>query len=243
MTIMDSSTYPDDVNVTWSAFHASRQTSQGFTPAITALLPLFDEKADTPAMVKHGIEIIKKTTHFINPLQVPVMACDCPIFAVAKEIQWRFPEVLGENKFIVMFSGLHLEKGLWNALGNMFEGSGWSTAITEAGIFTSGSAQALLQCAHIMRTRHAHQVIVVALTKLQRQAYVHSETNESFQEWKSSMMLHPTFLFWDIIKETELNILIFIRAHREKNFDLYVEALSNLMWLFSVLTITIIADG
>ena len=232
MEMMDSSTYREDVNVTWSAFHASRQASHGSTPAITALLPLFDEKADTPSMVKHGMETIKKTTHFINPQQVPVMACDCPIFAVAKQIQWRFPEVLGENKFIVMFGGLHLEKGLWNALGDLLEGSGWSTAISEAGISTSGSAQALLRCAHITRTRHAHQVTAVALTKLQRQAYIHAETYESFQEWRSSMMHHPTFLFWDIILETELNILIFIRAHREKRFNLYVEALSNLMWLF-----------
>lgn len=232
MEIMDSGECQDDTTMSWSAFHAARQPAQSTTSAITALLPLFDEKADTPAMIKHGMEIIKKTTHFLNPQQVPVMACDCPIFAVAKQIQWSFPELLGEDKFLVMFGGLHLEKGMWTALGDLLEGSGWSAAITEAGITTSGSAQSLLKCAHITRTRHAHQVTALALAKLQQQAYIHATTNQTFQEWKESMKSYPTFLFWDIILETELQILIFIRAHREKNFDLYVEALSSLMWLF-----------
>ena len=38
--------------VTWAAYHASTQTEE-HPPALTALLPLFYEKAATPAMVKH----------------------------------------------------------------------------------------------------------------------------------------------------------------------------------------------
>ena len=40
--------------VTWAAYHVSTQTEED-PPALTALLPLFYEKAATPAMVKHGI--------------------------------------------------------------------------------------------------------------------------------------------------------------------------------------------
>lgn len=144
---------PNDI-ISWSAFHATRQTEKLTVPATTALLPLFREKADSAAMVKHGMDIIKETTQYLNGNQVPVMACDCPIFAVGKQIQWNFPDTLGEDKFIMMFGGLHLEKDLWNALGDIVEGSGWTTAITEADITTSGAAESFLNCSHITRTRH-----------------------------------------------------------------------------------------
>ena len=42
----------------------------------------------------------------------------------------------------------------------------------------------------------------------------------------------PTFLYWDLILKIEVLVLIFIRAHREKNFLLYIEALDALMFMF-----------
>ena len=42
----------------------------------------------------------------------------------------------------------------------------------------------------------------------------------------------PTFKYWDIVLRIEIEILIFIRAHREKDFPLYVEALESLVFLF-----------
>ena len=38
----------------------------------------------------------------------------------------------------------------------------------------------------------------------------------------------PTFMYWDFILRYETLILIFVRAHREKNFALYVEVLEEL---------------
>ena len=104
----------DDVTISWYTFHAIRKSSQSFTPAISALLPLFDEKADYPAMIIHGMEIIKKTTHFLNAQQVLVMACDCPIFTVAKEIRWNFPELLAKiatsGSAQVLLKGSHITR-------------------------------------------------------------------------------------------------------------------------------------
>lgn len=45
----------------------------------------------------------------------------------------------------------------------------------------------------------------------------------------------PTFHYWDLVLRTELLILTFIRAHRERNFALYVECLEALMFLFFAL--------
>ena len=77
--------------VSWAAHHASRHPLPTKLPskAISALLPIFLEKVDTLAMVKHGIAIIIGSTNFLNPGQVSILACDCPIFAQPKLIQWR----------------------------------------------------------------------------------------------------------------------------------------------------------
>ena len=102
--------------------------------AIIALLPLFLEKADSPAMVKHGLDLVKGITDFLNPGQIPVLACDCPIFILCKKIQWNFPLTHGEDKFLIMFGGLHVEKALWTALGKILNGSGGTEILTEAEI-------------------------------------------------------------------------------------------------------------
>ena len=42
----------------------------------------------------------------------------------------------------------------------------------------------------------------------------------------------PTFKYWDMVLRIEIQILIYIRAHREKDFPLYVEFLESLVFLF-----------
>lgn len=100
-----------------------------------------------------------------------------------------------------MFGGLHLEKGLWTAVGEILHSSGWATAFTEAGIASSGRADSFLKCFHITRTRHTHQVNAVALSKLQHLAFPGDD--KDFPEWKKSMRESlPTFMYWDFILET-----------------------------------------
>ena len=65
-------------SISWAAYHAKLQPEMVDPPVITALLPLFYEKADSPAMIKHGMHVIKGITEFLNPEQIPVLACDCP---------------------------------------------------------------------------------------------------------------------------------------------------------------------
>ena len=45
----------------------------------------------------------------------------------------------------------------------------------------------------------------------------------------------PTFMFWDLILRYKTLILIFVRAHRERNFHLYVNFLEELALLFFAL--------
>ena len=45
----------------------------------------------------------------MHPKQVPVLAVDQPLYALAKEIQWTWPNRHGEDHFVIMFGGLHIE--------------------------------------------------------------------------------------------------------------------------------------
>ena len=183
-------------------------------PAIIALLPLFLEKADTPAMVKHGMSLVQAITAYLNPDQIPVLACDQPIFAQCKYIQCKWPGIYGENKMIIMLGGLHVEKVLWYSVGDLLAFSGWTEALTEADVATSGTAESFLKASHITRARHAHQVTALALSKLQQDALALSDSKD-FEAWRLKMIKDsPTFHYWDLILKTEVQVLIFIRAHR-----------------------------
>ena len=70
-----------------------------------------------------------------------------------------------------MLGGLHTEMALWNTLGDLLEGSGWTTALTESDVASSGVAASFLKAAHLTRTRHAHQVTVLTLHNLQQEAF------------------------------------------------------------------------
>ena len=97
--------------------------------AISALLPLFPDEAHSVAMIKHSMDVIKASVEYINPGQVPVIAFDQPLYALAKQIQWNWRDIYGEQKFVVMFGGLHIEQAFLKALGSWLEDSGWTAAL------------------------------------------------------------------------------------------------------------------
>ena len=75
-----------------------------------------------------------------HPDQIPVLACDQPLYAIAKNIQCPWPSILGEDKLLIMFGGLHIEMAAWKAVGTWMDGSGWTDALIQAEVGTSGKA-------------------------------------------------------------------------------------------------------
>ena len=153
MELLDKEYLTGEDKIMWSAYHSVRETLTNDPPVTSALLPLFYEKASTPAMIKYGMDALKKAIKFLNPAQIPVMAVDQPLFALAKMVQWKWPDTHGEDKYVVMFGGLHLEMALWSTLGDLLEGSGWTSALVEAEIASSGVAESFLKTSHLTRTR------------------------------------------------------------------------------------------
>lgn len=98
--------------ISWPAHHASIQEVVIPPPAIIALMPLFLESAHSVAMIKHSMTVVQAAVKHLNPGQVPVITADQPLFALAKQIQWTWSSTLGENHFVIMFGGLHIEMAI-----------------------------------------------------------------------------------------------------------------------------------
>ena len=198
-------------------------------------MPLFYEKAATAAMVKHGMTVQLKATQFLNHNQISVTAFDAPLFALAKLVQWKWPNTHGESKHVVMMGGLHVEMAMWSTLGDYLEGSGWGAALTQAGIASSGTVDSFLKASHLMKTRYARQVSAVALAKLQEEAYTSTGESLSKETWRECMRESPMFRYWDTIFNLEITGLVFVRAHRERNFSLYLDSLKDIIpWFFAL---------
>ena len=165
------------------------------------LLPLFYENSATPAMIKHGMDVERQAIQFLNPGQIPITTFDQLLFALKKFVQWKWPDIHGEKVHVIMLGGLHTEIVLWNTLGDVLEGSGWTAALTQADVVSSGTADSYLKATHLTRTRHAHQVTLLTLHTPQKEAFMltgGSNDEESVKAWINDMQ--NTFMYWDLIK-------------------------------------------
>ena len=240
--ILHAYTLLRDEMISWSAYHASHQTAppEDSYLALSSMLPLFHNQAKSVAMIVHSMDIVKTAVGILNPGQVPVIACDQPLYTLAKQIQWSWPSTHEEKHFVVMFGGLHIEMAALKTLGDLLEGSGWTGALVQAGIATPGTADSFLKAAHVTRTRRAHQVTASSLYLLLQKAY--GEYTEdatdgmSLEDWTTEKTAAcPHFQFWNIILQLELTVMLFVRLIREGNFQLYIEALTKIVpWFFAL---------
>ena len=84
--------------ITWAGYNSRLMGVESVKPrAEICMLPLFPDKAATPAMMKHAIELARKRTESLNPGQTAVLGADQTLYAIAKQLQWQFPETLGED--------------------------------------------------------------------------------------------------------------------------------------------------
>ena len=154
-------------------------------------------------MIKHGLDVVKQATNLLNPGQIPAITFDQTLFALEKLVQWHFPANHGEGQYVAMLGGLHTGTALWNVLGDLLEGSGWTSALSETEVSSAGTAQSMLNAAHLARTRHAHQVTLLTLNILQGEAFlscIGSEHKETAEAWRLQVRAKsPTFMFWDLI--------------------------------------------
>ena len=46
------------------------------------------------------MDVVKNAVEHVNPGQTPVVTLDQSLFALAKQIQWKWPEKYGEDKMV-----------------------------------------------------------------------------------------------------------------------------------------------
>lgn len=63
----------------------------------------------TVATVKCCMEKVRGTTAYLSPDQVPDNTVDQTIYALAKQVQWQWPEQFRMDKFVTMFGRLYIE--------------------------------------------------------------------------------------------------------------------------------------
>lgn len=245
-TVLATDTLRGDETISWAAYHASLQPSNAVpesSVSLTSLLPLFYDQAKSVAMIRHSMDVVKQAVDILNPGQRPIITVDQPLYAVAKEIQWSWPATHGEDHFIVMFGGLHIEMAALKTLGDLLEGSGWTGALVKAGVATPWTADSFLKASHVTRTRRAHQVTASSLHLLLQKAYTEysndlEEGNDlmSLEDWCTERAVScPQFHFWSIILQLEIEVLIYVRSIREANFLLYIDALTKIVpWFFAL---------
>lgn len=233
---------PVNMNISWSACFASLQMFVPKPPAIISLLPLFRDGAHSPAMVKHGMNIIQQITARVNPDQIPVLTVDQPLYAIAKRIQWKWPEEYGERQYVVLMGGLHIEMAMLKVIGDWLNGSGWTYVMTSANVTTEGRADGLQKGSHISRCQWAHQITAAVLFILLDKSYAEYQINTpddeqiGFDDWCKQMASeHPQFDYWYKVWQLELLFLQFLRSQREQNYVAYVESLRKIIpWMFAL---------
>ena len=125
---------------------------------------------------------------------------------------------------------------MWTTYGDYLEGCGWTNVLIQAGVASSGTADSFLKASHLTRTRHVHQLTAFALGKLQDDAFLHAQSEETKEKWRQKIIQKcPIFQYWDTILNMELLRLIFIRSYHEGNFQLYVQSLKALVPWFLAL--------
>ncbi|CAH3155424.1 unnamed protein product [Porites lobata] len=168
-------------------------------------------------MIRHAMNVIKLSVDHLNPGQVPVIAVDQPLYAVAKN-QWRWASHYGEDKFVVVFGGLHIEMAFLKVLGDWLEGSGWTVVLSDANVATPGTANSFLKATNVTRLEGAHQVTACSLFILLKRAYqryVDGMGNGalSFDEWCNHQRRKvPQFQYWHTALQLELLLLVFLKV-------------------------------
>ncbi|KAE8741792.1 hypothetical protein FOCC_FOCC012681 [Frankliniella occidentalis] len=220
------------LDLTWAAFNATNFSSESDTlPIVNTLLPLFEEVAETPSMVKHGFDIVTKITNMVNPGQTPTICMDQPLFALGKILQCNWPQTYGESKIVLLMGGLHIEQAFLRLLGTFMDECGWAEIATHAGITSSeAGAEALLKVHHIKKSRAAHEATAAALYILLEKAHTElCDTEATMSEWAQEQVDSPTFYFWWTVLKLELLLLSFVGSLRSSTYDRYLSSIKQML--------------
>ena len=151
----------------------------------------------------------------INPDQIPIDTCDQPVFALTKEVQWRYPEKFSDDLYFSIMGGLHIEQEALNIHGEIISGSGLAEILKNNDLSTIGIYSATLDINHIKPSWYCLQVTLCALYKKLKEVHANSHSQLPPLIWLDESPQKKEMVFYsEMIVELELTILIFVRVLR-----------------------------
>ena len=122
-------------------------------------MPLLLENAHAAALLSRVMNLVKEAVEHLNPNQTPVLTMDQPFSAIAKEIQWLWPDSFSNNKYVVMIEMAgRVVEWFWVA---SYNNNCWNSV-----------ADCFVKVSYLPRTTHTHQVTAEALHILQQSAFL-----------------------------------------------------------------------
>ena len=122
------------------------------------ILPLIPEKVNTLQTQGHCKTL--NSTRTLNPIQTPIDVSDQAVYALTKELQYRYPHLF--EKYCPIMGGLHIEQSLLLIHIQLIEGPGLGNILTLHNFSTTGLS-VITDASHIKSARYDIQVTVCVL--------------------------------------------------------------------------------
>ena len=137
-----------DTNSSSSAvFHSQSQPIPPYQDT-SVMLPILRDNSKSPATIKHLLNVLIQSIHQLNPNQTAVIGFDQPLYVLAKKIQWFQTAIYGRQNLVLMLYAIDIEIVLLSCLGDWLQDSGWTTAVLNAGVTSSGNDSLLSGSLH-----------------------------------------------------------------------------------------------
>ena len=216
----------------WAQHHSLKKRNTSSHVGINSIMPMLSDKVSTLKMQCHCMDMNIQIVNGLNPGQTPVDACDCPVYALTKEAQIRFP--LKYKNYLSFLGQLHVEHCLLIIHGKLITGSGLPERLKSLSLSTIGTGD-VVDASHIKRARYCLQVCLCALYKKLKDATIASGSSLSPLEWLTERSAQSQMCFYfRMVIQLQMEILIFVRSTREGNFKLNVEVMRSLLsWCFA----------
>ena len=157
-------TVDSDGNISWEAYYANQQLAQEILLLLQQCYLFSMRTLSLVAMIHHSIYVIKQGVQELNPSQVPVITLDQPLYSIAKRIQWNWPEKYGENHFVIILGGLHIEMAGLKVIGNWLEDCGLVEALVQAKVASAGIGNSFLKYPMLQQPDMHIKLLIIACT-------------------------------------------------------------------------------
>ena len=106
----------------------------------------------------------------LSSSQIIVDESGQPVYRLLEELQWRFSNGYGPEKYFWLFGSLHLEKSILLLCGLLIEGSGLDKIMAVCG-FSIVGMDSLVSVNHIKRAKYCMQVAICVMFSLLSSAH------------------------------------------------------------------------